>query len=104
MMLKKMLKKVTLKKIVLLSFATLASGPLYASADCQKHPKEEQLHVLEMQKKIVNDYGFAIKKFQSAGHCYEIYGWGLNEAKTEFVKIEVYFDTKTGDIVKKKID
>jgi hypothetical protein len=57
-----------------------------------------------MQKKIVNEYGFAIKKFQTSGDCYEIYGWGLNEAKTEFVKIEVYFDTKTGEIIKKKED
>jgi len=82
----------------------LLSASLHAGADCQEHPKNEWLHVLDMQKKIVNDYGFAIKKFQTSGDCYEIYGWGLNEAKTEFVKIEVYFDTKTGDIVKKKED
>ena len=37
-------------------------------------------------------------------NCYEIYGWGLNEKGDEFVRVEVYFETKTGDIVKKKID
>ena len=83
---------------LLLTLPTLA----FAGADCEKHPQSEQLHVLDMQKKIVNEYGFAIKKFQTSGNCYEIYGWGLNEAKTEFVKIEVYFDTKSGTIVKKK--
>ena len=85
---------------LLLTLPTLA----FAGDDCEKHPQSEQLHVLDMQKKIVNEYGFAIKKFQTSGNCYEIYGWGLNQAKTEFVKIEVYFDTKSGAIVKKKED
>ncbi len=76
----------------------------FASADCQEHPESEWMHVLDMQKKIVNEYGFAIKKFKTSGDCYEIYGWGLNKAGDQFVKIEVYFDTKSGDIVKKKID
>lgn len=93
-----------MKQSLLLAATTLFCSQLYAGADCQKHPESEWLHVLDMQKKIVNDYGFAIKKFQTSGNCYEIYGWGLNEAKTEFVKIEVYFDTKTGVIVKKEED
>ncbi len=82
--------------------ALFASGHAFAGADCTEHPESEQLHVLDMQKKIVNEYGFAIKKFQRSGDCYEIYGWGLNEDKTEFVRLEVYFDTKTGAIVKLK--
>lgn len=76
----------------------------WAGADCTEHPESEQLHILDMQKKIVNEYGFAIKKFMRSGDCYEIYGWGLNDKGDEFVRIEVYFDTKTGDIVKKEID
>jgi hypothetical protein len=98
------METVMLKKILLSCAAILASSQLYAGADCREHPESEWMHVLEMQKKIVNEYGFAIKKFQTSGDCYEIYGWGLNDAKTEFVQIEVYFDTKTGDIVKKKVD
>jgi hypothetical protein len=78
-------------------------GPALASADCPKAPKEQWLHVLDMQKKIVNDYGFAIKRFLTDGNCYEIYGWGLNEAGDEFVQIEVYFNPVNGEIVKKKI-
>jgi len=80
------------------------SASLHAGAACKEHPKNEWLNVLDMQKKSVNEYGLAIKKFQTSGDGYEIYGWGLNEAKTEFVKIEVYFDTKTGEIIKKKED
>tara|TARA_R110001592_G_scaffold357416_1_gene660578 strand:+ start:140586 stop:140762 length:177 start_codon:yes stop_codon:yes gene_type:complete len=56
-----------------------------------------------MQKKIVNEYGFAIKRFLTSDDCYEIYGWGLNEAGDEFVQIEVYFNPVSGEIVKKKI-
>ncbi|MYM63155.1 PepSY domain-containing protein [Pseudomaricurvus sp. HS19] len=93
-----------LKHLSLLAATALVSVNAFAGADCEKHPQNEQLHVLEMQKKIVNEYGFAIKKFTTSGNCYEIYGWGLNDAKTEFVKVEVYFDTKTGAIVKKKVD
>lgn len=81
-----------------------AANLSWAGADCTEHPESEQLHILDMQKKIVNEYGFAIKKFLRSGDCYEIYGWGLNEKGDEFVRVEVYFDTKTGDIVKKEVD
>jgi hypothetical protein len=74
-----------------------------AAADCPAAPKEKWLHVLEMQKKIVNEYGFAMKRFLTDGNCYEIYGWGLNERKDKFVEIEVYFNPVTGEIVKKKV-
>ena len=74
-----------------------------AGADCAKHPEGEWLSPFEIQKKIVNDYGFAIKLFKVDGDCYEIYGWELDEAG-EQQKIEVYFDTKTGEIVKKEDD
>lgn len=94
----------SLSLLIALASNLLFSTTANASADCVEHPESERLHVLDMQKKIVNEYGFAIKKFQTSGNCYEIYGWGLNEAKTEFVKLEVYFDTKTGEIVKKKED
>ena len=80
----------------------LASGLASAGADCPKAPQSQWLPVLEMQKKIVNEYGFAIKRFVTDGNCYEIYGWGLNDRKDKFVEIEVYFNPVTGEIVKKK--
>lgn len=87
-----------------ITFILLALSPLsFAGANCPKLPQDQWLHVLEMQKKIVNDYGFAIKRFLTDGNCYEIYGWGLNEAGNEFVQIEVYFNPVTGEIIKKKV-
>lgn len=87
------------------AIATLAvSGFAHAGADCPKAPKEKWMHALDLQKRIVNEYGFAIKKFQESGDCYEIYGWGLNEKGDKFVRIEVYFNPVNGDIVKKEIE
>jgi len=93
-----------MRKVLMAAAMMGASSLAFAGADCVEHPESEQLHILDMQKKIVNEYGFAIKKFLRSGDCYEIYGWGLNEDGTKFDRIEVYFDTKTGDIVKKEID
>lgn len=87
----------------LITLLLLSPGMALASADCPEAPKSQWLHVLDMQKKIVNDYGFAIKRFLTDGNCYEIYGWGLNEAGTEFDEIEVYFNPVTGEIVKKRV-
>ncbi|MBF6058063.1 PepSY domain-containing protein [Thiomicrorhabdus heinhorstiae] len=93
-----------IKRSLLVLTALTVSANAYASAKCPKAPKDQWMHVLDMQKKIVNDYGFAIKKFQTDGNCYEIYGWGLNDKKDKFVKVEVYFNPVNGEIVKKVID
>ena len=92
-----MLKQLVIS-LILIGFCAAAQ----AGADCPKAPKDQWMHVLDIQKKIVNEYGFAIARFLSDGNCYEIYGWGLNDAGDEFVKIEVYFNPVNGDIVKKK--
>lgn len=57
--------------------------------------------MLEMQKKIINDYGFTIKLFKIDGNCYEIYGWEEKKGKVD--KIEVYFNPVNGDNVKKEV-
>ncbi len=88
---------------IVLPAALLAAGQANAAADCPKAPQEKWMHVLDMQKKIVNEYGFAIKRFLTDGHCYEIYGWGLNDKKDKFVEIEVYFNPVDGSIVKKNV-
>jgi len=89
--------KTVILAIVLSAFTVNAN----AGANCPKAPQDQWLHVLEMQKKIVNEYGFAIKTFKTDGNCYEIYGWGLNKKGDEFVKVEVYFNPVNGEIVKK---
>lgn len=93
-----------MKHILTATALLLASGLASAAADCPKAPPSQWLHVLEMQKKIVNEYGFAIKKFQTDGHCYEIYGWGKSADGKKFEKIEVYFNPVTGEIVKKNVE
>lgn len=89
-------------KIALALALTLSAGGAFASADCPAAPREKWLHVLDMQKMIVNEYGFAIKRFLTDGNCYEIYGWGLNDKRDRYVEMEVYFNPVTGAIVKKK--
>lgn len=70
--------------------------------ECTDQPREKWLHPIEVQKKIINEYGFAIKKFQNAGSCYEIYGWALSKDGKKYEEVEVYFNPVTGAIVKKK--
>ena len=91
--------------VALTGFVALAaSAVVHADANCPSVPESQWMHVLDMQKKIVNEYGFAIKKFQTAGNCYEIYGWGKSADGKKFEKIEVYFNPVTGAIVKKKVE
>jgi len=94
-----MFKKV-LFSMVVASFA----GSVFAGANCPKQPKDQWMNAFDMQKKIVNEYGFAIKKFKVDGQCYEIYGWDYSASKDKPVKVEVYFNPVTGAIVKKEID
>ncbi|WP_206434379.1 PepSY domain-containing protein [Iodobacter ciconiae] len=87
-----------MKITTLLALATLAASSLsMASANCTPHPKAEWLSSSDAQSKIVA-MGYKIKKFKTSGQCYEIYGWN-KEGK----KAEVYFDTKTLEIVKSEI-
>ncbi len=95
-----------MKKLLLgLPFALPFALPAvtFAAADCPEYPKSEWMSVFDLQKMIVNEYGFAIKLFKVDDECYEIYGWELDEEGNE-KKIEVYFDAKTGAIVKKEDD
>jgi hypothetical protein len=84
--------------------ALVATPVVFAGADCPSVPKDEWLSELDMQKKIVNDYGFVIYKFQIDDNCYEIYGAApKDDDANQWEKIEVYFAPNTGEIVKKKM-
>ena len=94
-----------MNKIIALSSAivvTTLSSFSHAGADCTEYPKSQWMSVLDLQKRIVNEYGFSIKNFKVDDECYEIYGWQIDEDGKE-QKIEVYFDASNGDIVKKKM-
>ncbi|MEM5432087.1 PepSY domain-containing protein [Cupriavidus oxalaticus] len=75
----------------------LVSGSVLASAKCPAHPKGEWMKESDARAKI-EAQGYHIKKFKVDGNCYEIYGTNKDGKKAE-----VYFDTKTLDIVKSEI-
>jgi hypothetical protein len=81
-----------------LSFVGLSQAAL-ASAPCTPHPKAEWLSEEAMKAKVTEMGYEKIKAFKVSGECYEIYGYTKDGRKAE-----VYFDTKTGDVVKSKID
>ncbi|MEZ5535714.1 MAG: PepSY domain-containing protein [Thiolinea sp.] len=86
--------------------AAFTSQAVLAGPDCTSEPQDKWMSELDMQKKIVNEYGFTMQKFKvSSGNCYEIYGHGpKEEGSDEMVKIEVYFDPLTGEIAKKSVE
>ncbi len=115
-----MLKQATLAAVMLLTAMTAQTA--FAAADCPTNPKDKWLSELDMQKKIVNDYGWVIYKFKTDGECYEVYGMAPKEeakpvaeadkaaapavpaAAPEMGKVEAYFNTATGEVVKKEMD
>ncbi|MBI3384240.1 MAG: PepSY domain-containing protein [Aquabacterium sp.] len=78
----------------------LAALPLtaLASANCPAHPKSEWVKEGDARAKL-EEQGYKIRKFKVEGQCYEIYGWNKDGKK-----VEIYFDTKTLDIVKAEIE
>jgi hypothetical protein len=112
-----MLKQVSLATVMLLTALTAQTA--FARADCPANPKDKWLSELDMQKKVVNDYGWVIYKFKTDGECYEVYGMAPKEdakpaaeadkaaapaAAPKMVKVEAYFNTATGEVVKKEMD
>ena len=114
-----MLKHVSLATVMLLTAMTAQTA--FAAADCPANPKDKWFSELDMQKKIVNDYGWVIYKFKTDGECYEVYGLAPKEdakpaaegdkaaaavpaAAPEMGKVEAYFNTATGEVVKKEMD
>jgi hypothetical protein len=84
-------------KTVVVAFVGLFSSGAFAAANCEKHPKSEWMPEADAKAKIVAQ-GYNIKKFKVDGNCYEIYG-----TTKDGKKAEIYFDTKTLDIVKSEI-
>ena len=80
--------------------ALLAFSPLFAhaGADCKAHPKSEWASE-DTLKQTLKEEGYTIKKFKVDGNCYEIYG-----RNKQGKKVEIYFDTKTLEIVKAEVE
>lgn len=91
-------KENPMRKLVISALMLALSGTAFASAKCAKHPKEEWMKEADAKAKLEAE-GYKIKKFKIDGNCYEIYGHN-KEGK----KVEIYFDTKTLDVVKSEIE
>ncbi|GAB7542711.1 PepSY domain-containing protein [Cupriavidus sp. 8B] len=84
-------------RIPLLVLAGVFSTGALAGAKCVAHPKAEWMKEADAKAKI-EAQGYNIKKFKVDGNCYEIYG-----TTKEGKKAEIYYDTKTLDVVKSEI-
>ena len=96
------MKKQILSGLVLA--ATFAAAPAFAGPDCTSEPQDKWMSEMDMQKKIVNDYGFSMYKFKvTSGNCYEIYGTAPKSEDNveERIKTEIYFHPISGEIVKR---
>ncbi|AJG24693.1 PepSY domain-containing protein [Cupriavidus basilensis] len=85
-------------RISLLVLAGVFSTGAFAGAKCAAHPKAEWMKEADAKAKI-EAQGYNIKKFKVDGNCYEIYG-----TTKEGKKAEIYYDTKTLDVVKSEIE
>jgi len=84
--------------LALLALAGLTEAAS-ASASCTAHPKAEWLSEEAMKAKVAAMGYQKIKTFKTSGDCYEIYGFTKDGKRAE-----VYFDTKTGDVVKSSVE
>ncbi|CAB3762515.1 PepSY domain-containing protein [Paraburkholderia humisilvae] len=85
-------------KLMTLIAALGVSGAAFAKADCTAHPKDQWMKESDARAQLEGQ-GYKIRKFKVDGNCYEIYG-----SNKEGKKVEIYFDTKTLDVVKSEID
>jgi len=85
--------RIAIAVFVVAAFPTAA----FASANCKANPKAEWMSEADAKAKLVAQ-GYKIDKFKVDGNCYEIYG-----SNKDGKKVEIYFDTKTLDVVKAEV-
>ena len=84
--------------MAVLCLAAAAPMPAWAGANCKANPKTDWMSEADAKAKLVAQ-GYKIAKFKIDGNCYEIYG-----TNKDGKKVEIYFDTKSLDIVKAEIE
>ncbi|MDO4232729.1 MAG: PepSY domain-containing protein [Lautropia sp.] len=73
-----------------------ASASAIAATECKLYPENERIPAEKFQQQL-QEQGYKIRKFkETRGNCYEIYGFDKAGKK-----VEIYFDMKTGEIVKR---
>lgn len=83
------------------AFALLLAGTSLAALagpQCTPHPESERIAPQQFQQQL-KQQGYEIRRFKLSDNCYEIYG-----KNRQGQKVEIYFDTKTGQAVKTEID
>ena len=84
--------------MAVLCLAAAAPMPAWAGANCKANPKADWMSEADAKAKLVAQ-GYKIAKFKIDGNCYEIYG-----TNKDGKKVEIYFDTKSRDVVKAEIE
>jgi hypothetical protein len=84
----------SLKTVSAVAALVLMSGFANAGANCQAHPTSEWMKEADAKARLVQE-GYTIKTFKVTGNCYELYG--KDKAGK---RVEIYFDTKTMEVVK----
>ena len=85
--------RIALAAVVVAALPTAAS----AGANCKANPKADWMTEADAKSKLVAQ-GYKIDKFKIDGNCYEIYG-----SNKDGKKVEIYFDTRTLDVVKAEV-
>ena len=83
--------------LVAAAFAFAAPTAAFAGANCKANPKPEWMSESDAKARLVAQ-GYKIDKFKIDGNCYEIYG-----SDKDGKKVEIYFDTKTLEVVKAEV-
>jgi len=88
-----------MNSFVLVAIACLAMAPTpaFAGANCKANPKAEWMSETDAKARLMAQ-GYKIDKFKIDGNCYEIYG-----SNKDGKKVEIYFDTRTLDVVKAEV-
>jgi hypothetical protein len=90
-----------MKQVAIAAMLALAATfPMtaWAGANCKANPKADWMSEADAKAKL-EAQGFKIAKFKVDGNCYEIYG-----TNKDGKKVEIYFDTKSLDVVKAEIE
>ena len=88
-----------LKQTIFAVLAATFSVGAFAGTKCIDHPQNEKIPAAKFQEQL-KQQGYQIKKFkETSANCDEIYGHNKDGQK-----VEIYFDTKTGQVVKSKMD
>lgn len=87
-----------LLKITALLAIAISSTSAFAGATCPSYPQNERIDQQAFEQALTKK-GFMVKKFKVSGNCYELYG-----KSPKGKKVEMYFDMKTGEIVKSEIE